>query len=60
MMRDLGSSFQEAKIRNFDMKGSKYQREVLLGQYNNKIALSQKVLKDQDFLNLEKQINING
>ena len=56
---DLGSSYKEAKIRTFDMKGSRYKRKVL--SINNSIeSQSSSTLKDQDFLDIEKQIYIEG
>lgn len=42
--------------RTYDLKGSSYDREVVK---NNDINLKKVVLKDLDFLNLEKRILVS-
>ena len=58
-MENIAKVPKENILKIFDMKGSKFDRKVLKAEEKGKnIDPSKKILKDLDFIELEKKLNI--
>lgn len=57
MMKNVAKCNKSCILRSYDLKGSSYDREVVKKQFPNQ-DLTRMVLKDKDFIKLEKYLNV--